>query len=262
MRVSATPQPLRTPLRVSASLSPLLTATEGPRGDASAPAHATEGLCDASALLTPLGSLRRLSPCSTPLRGFSGKLVLVLASEPCDEGYEEEEPPDPVSGDFKGHEGFSRRKHRRILSLGTSRNSLSSFWLLKPRGEGSPGSASASEGSPGSASASEGSPGSASASESSPGSASAGKGLGQALLRPRRVRQALLRPWRVRQAFTVARLISVPARDDLLVARLNSVPARDDLLVARLNSVPARDDLLVAPLNSVPARGRPPGGPA
>ncbi|KAK5616988.1 hypothetical protein CRENBAI_005465 [Crenichthys baileyi] len=58
----------------------------GGLGDASAPAHATEGPADASA-----PSLQR----------FSGKLVLVLASEPCNEGFEEEAPPDPVSGDFK-----------------------------------------------------------------------------------------------------------------------------------------------------------------
>ncbi|KAK5616469.1 hypothetical protein CRENBAI_010646 [Crenichthys baileyi] len=57
-------------------------ATEG-LGDASAPAHATEGLGDASA----------------PAHAFQGlkeQLVLVLASEPCDEGFEEEAPPDPV----------------------------------------------------------------------------------------------------------------------------------------------------------------------
>ncbi|KAK5600949.1 hypothetical protein CRENBAI_006492 [Crenichthys baileyi] len=46
----------------------------------------------------------------------------------------------------------------------------------------------------------------------------------QAPLLPLRVRQAPLLPLRVRQAFAVARLNSVPARDDLLVARLNSVP--------------------------------------
>ncbi|MEQ2240419.1 hypothetical protein ILYODFUR_014669, partial [Ilyodon furcidens] len=33
--------------------------------------------------------------------GFSEELVLVLASEPRDEGFEEEAPPDPVSEGFK-----------------------------------------------------------------------------------------------------------------------------------------------------------------
>ncbi|KAK5599436.1 hypothetical protein CRENBAI_021342 [Crenichthys baileyi] len=100
-------------------------ATEG-LGDASAPAHATEGLCDASAPAHATEGLCNASapahategPCdasalahvtegpadaSAPsLQGFIEKLVLVLASEPCDEGFEEEEPLDPVSGDFKG----------------------------------------------------------------------------------------------------------------------------------------------------------------
>ncbi|KAK5605951.1 hypothetical protein CRENBAI_002963 [Crenichthys baileyi] len=106
-----------------------------------ASAHATEGPADASA---------------PSLQGFSGKMVLVLASEPCDEGFEEEAPPDPVSGVFK--EQF-------VLVLASER-----------RDEGSPGAASASEGSPGAASASEGSPGAASASEGSPGAASASEG--------------------------------------------------------------------------------------
>ncbi|KAK5610388.1 hypothetical protein CRENBAI_005402 [Crenichthys baileyi] len=63
-------------------------------GDASAPAHATEGLGDTSA---PAHATEGPADASAPsLQGFSGKLVLVLASEPCDEGFEEEEPPDPV----------------------------------------------------------------------------------------------------------------------------------------------------------------------
>ncbi|KAK5601186.1 hypothetical protein CRENBAI_002984 [Crenichthys baileyi] len=79
-------------------------------GDASAPAHATESF------------------------------VLVLASEPREEGLEEEAPSDPVP------EGF---KEQFVLILAS-----------EPKDEGSPGAASASEGSPGSASGSEGSPGS------------------------------------------------------------------------------------------------------
>ncbi|KAK5619619.1 hypothetical protein CRENBAI_011136 [Crenichthys baileyi] len=89
--------------------------------------HATEGLGDASAFAHPL-----------------------------DEGFEEEAPPDPVSGDFKG---------QFVLVLAS-----------EPRDEGSPGNASASEGSPGAASASEGSPGAASASEGSPDATSASEG--------------------------------------------------------------------------------------
>ncbi|KAK5616713.1 hypothetical protein CRENBAI_025915 [Crenichthys baileyi] len=112
-----------------------------------ASAHATGGLCDASALAHVTEGPADASAPS--LQGFSEKLVLVLASEPCNEGFEEEEPPDPVSGDFKG---------QFVLVLAS-----------EPRDEGSPGSASASEGPPGSASASEGPPGSASASEGPPG---------------------------------------------------------------------------------------------
>ncbi|KAK5606999.1 hypothetical protein CRENBAI_010841 [Crenichthys baileyi] len=258
-------------------------ATEG-LGDASAPAHATEGLGDASA---PAHATEGLCDTSAPAHateGLCGKLVLVLASEPCDEGYEEEAPPDPVSGDFKGQfvlvlgsepldEGFEEEappdpvsgdfKGQFVLVLASepldegfeeeappdpvSGDFKEQFVLVlasEPRGEGSPGSASASEGSPGSASASEGSPGSASASEGSPGSASASEGS------PGSASASEGSPGiHGRPPETLC-----PARDDLLVARLNSVPARDDLLVARLNSVPARDDLLVARLNSVPAR--------
>ncbi|MEQ2178272.1 hypothetical protein GOODEAATRI_012323, partial [Goodea atripinnis] len=72
-------------------------ATEG-LGNASAPAHATEGLGDASTS----------APSLQAFQGFSEELVLVLASEPRDEGFEEE--------------------RRRILFLRGSRSSLSSFW--------------------------------------------------------------------------------------------------------------------------------------
>ncbi|KAK5600588.1 hypothetical protein CRENBAI_010394 [Crenichthys baileyi] len=158
-------------------------ATEG-LGDASAPAHATEGLGDASA---PAHVSEGPADTSAPsLQGFSGKLVLVLASEQCDEGFEEEALPDPVSGEFKEQfvlvlaseprdEGFEEEalsdpvpedfKEQLVLVLAS-----------EPRDEGLPGAASASEGSPGAASASEGSPGAASASEGSPGAASASEG--------------------------------------------------------------------------------------
>ncbi|MEQ2286203.1 hypothetical protein AMECASPLE_039859, partial [Ameca splendens] len=127
-------------------------ATEGP-ADASAPAHVTEGLGDASA---PAHTTEGPSDASAPvhvnegpadasapvpsLQGFSEELVLVLTSEPCDKGFKEEAPLNPVPEGFK--ECF-------VLVL-----------TFEPRDVGSPGSASASEGSPGSASASEGSPGS------------------------------------------------------------------------------------------------------
>ncbi|MED6236638.1 hypothetical protein ATANTOWER_012055 [Ataeniobius toweri] len=73
------------------------------------------------------------------------QLVLVLASEPRDEGFEEEAPPDPISEVFKV---------QLVLVLAS---------------EGPPDAASVSEGPVSSASASEGSPDSASASEGSPG---------------------------------------------------------------------------------------------
>ncbi|KAK5608748.1 hypothetical protein CRENBAI_020962 [Crenichthys baileyi] len=65
-------------------------ATEG-LGDASASAHATEGLCNASAA----------APSLQAFQGFSGELVPILVPEPCDKGFEEEVPPDPVSEGFK-----------------------------------------------------------------------------------------------------------------------------------------------------------------
>ncbi|KAK5603618.1 hypothetical protein CRENBAI_003524 [Crenichthys baileyi] len=123
--VSARPDSPRPDLK-SAS-----TSSTRPRGrrkrDASV--HATKGPCNALALAhiteCPADAL------APSLQGFSGKLVLVLASEPCDEGrgLRGGRPPDPVSGDFK--EEF-------VLVLAS-----------EPRDEGSPGSASASEGSPG-----------------------------------------------------------------------------------------------------------------
>ncbi|KAK5610454.1 hypothetical protein CRENBAI_004500 [Crenichthys baileyi] len=94
------------------------------------------GLCDASA--PPAHVSEGPANASAPsLQGFSGKLVLVLASEPCNEGFEEEEPPDHVSEGLKEQlvlilasepcdEG-SRRKRCRILSLRGSRSNLSSF---------------------------------------------------------------------------------------------------------------------------------------
>ncbi|KAK5606568.1 hypothetical protein CRENBAI_018563 [Crenichthys baileyi] len=131
--------------------APTLT-TVGLR-DASAPSLATEGLADTSAPVLATEGLPGVQPKTGPRpdscdegfedepppepvpEWFERKLVLVLAFEPRDEGFKEEAPPDPVS------EGF---KEQLVLVLAS---------------EGSPDSASASEGPVGSASASEGSPG-------------------------------------------------------------------------------------------------------
>ncbi|KAK5609080.1 hypothetical protein CRENBAI_016060, partial [Crenichthys baileyi] len=91
-----------------------------------APAHVTEGPGDGSA---PVPSLQAF-------QGFREQLVHVLASEPRDEGFEEEAPSNPVP------EGF---KEQFVLVLAS-----------EPRDEGSPGATSASKGSPDTAS--EGSP--------------------------------------------------------------------------------------------------------
>ncbi|KAK5607664.1 hypothetical protein CRENBAI_024025 [Crenichthys baileyi] len=83
-----------------------------------ASAHVTEGLCDASA---PAHVTEGPADASAPsLQGYSGKLVLVLASEPCDEGFEEEEPPDPVFEGFKGHFGHCLTHPVIYASLCTS----------------------------------------------------------------------------------------------------------------------------------------------
>ncbi|KAK5606303.1 hypothetical protein CRENBAI_023695 [Crenichthys baileyi] len=149
-------------------------ATEGP-ADASAPAHATEGPADSSAPAHATDGPADASAPTPSLQGFSEKLTLVLASEPCDEGFEEEEPPDPVFEGFKEQfvlvlasehldEGFEEKAPPDPVS-GEFKEQFVLVLASEPRDEGSPGSASASEGSPGSAS--EGSP--ASASEGSPG---------------------------------------------------------------------------------------------
>ncbi|KAK5621650.1 hypothetical protein CRENBAI_023915 [Crenichthys baileyi] len=135
-------------------------ATEG-LGDASGPAHVTECLGDALAHATEgpadaSASSQQGVAESLVVEVFKEQLVLILAPEPVDEGFEEEAPSDAGAGGFK---------ERFVLVL-----------AFEPRDEGSPGSASGSEGSPGSASGSEGSPGSASGSEGSPGSASASEG--------------------------------------------------------------------------------------
>ncbi|KAK5606114.1 hypothetical protein CRENBAI_000300 [Crenichthys baileyi] len=205
-------------------------ATEG-LGDASAPAHATEGFCDASA---------------PSLQGFSGKLVLVLASEPCDEGYEEEEPPDPVSGDFKGQfvlvlasepldEEFKEEAPPDPVS-GDFKEQFVLVLASEPRGEGLPGSASASEGLPGSASASEGLPGSASASEGLPGSASASEGLPGS-------------------ASASEGLPGIPGRPPELCACSGRPPGRPPELCACSGRPPGRPPELCA------CSGRPPGRP-
>ncbi|KAK5619563.1 hypothetical protein CRENBAI_013049 [Crenichthys baileyi] len=166
-------------------------ATEG-RGDASAPGQATEGPCDPSA---PVHATEGLGDASAPahstegvgdpfasapglkaFQGFSKRLVLVLVPEPCDEGFEDEPPPEPVPERFKKElilvlaseprdEGFEEEATPDPVS-----EEFKEQLVLVLASEGPPGSASVSEGLPGSASASEGSPGSAPASEGSPGS--------------------------------------------------------------------------------------------
>ncbi|KAK5610092.1 hypothetical protein CRENBAI_011967, partial [Crenichthys baileyi] len=74
--------------------------SEGP-ADASAPAHVSEGPADASAPAHVSEGPANALASAPSLQGFSGKLVLVLASEPCDKGFEEEEPPDHVFEGFK-----------------------------------------------------------------------------------------------------------------------------------------------------------------
>ncbi|KAK5623197.1 hypothetical protein CRENBAI_018005 [Crenichthys baileyi] len=72
--------------------------TEG-RGDTSAPAQATEGLGNASALAHAtegLGYASASAPGLKAFQGFSERLVLILVPEPCDEGFEDETPPEPV----------------------------------------------------------------------------------------------------------------------------------------------------------------------
>ncbi|MEQ2242632.1 hypothetical protein ILYODFUR_037903 [Ilyodon furcidens] len=66
-------------------------------GDASAPAHATEGLGDASA---PAHATEGPGDTSASVHATES-FVLVLASVSRDEGFEEGVPPDPVSGEFK-----------------------------------------------------------------------------------------------------------------------------------------------------------------
>ncbi|KAK5605436.1 hypothetical protein CRENBAI_013476, partial [Crenichthys baileyi] len=75
--------------------------SEGP-ADASAPAPVSEGPADASAP-APVseGPADALAPSLQAFQGFSEKLVLVLASEPRDEGFEEEVLPDLVPEGFK-----------------------------------------------------------------------------------------------------------------------------------------------------------------
>ncbi|KAK5617012.1 hypothetical protein CRENBAI_016491 [Crenichthys baileyi] len=124
--------------------------TSGLQTAAAAVEQPTSGLQSTAAVEQPTSA----APSDPVPEGFKKQFVLVLASEPRDEGFEEEVPSDPVP------EGF---KEQFVLVLAS-----------EPRDEGSPGPASASEGLPGSASASEGLPGSASASEGSPGSASEG----------------------------------------------------------------------------------------
>ncbi|KAK5623014.1 hypothetical protein CRENBAI_021163 [Crenichthys baileyi] len=184
-------------------------------GPADASAQATEGLSDASAsvhaterLGDPLGP----APGLKAFQGFSERLDLVLVPEPCDEGFEDEPPPDPVPerseeklvlimASEPRDEGFEEEapldpvsegfKEQLVLVL-ASKGSLGSVPVSEdpvgaasasegpvgsvPVSEGPVDSVPVSEGSPGSASASEGSPGSASGSEGSPGSVLASEG--------------------------------------------------------------------------------------
>ncbi|KAK5603517.1 hypothetical protein CRENBAI_005931 [Crenichthys baileyi] len=143
---------------------------EGP-ADASAPAHVIEGPADASAPAHVIeGPVDASAPSLQAFQGFSEKLILVLASEPCDEGFEEEAPPDPVSEGFEeqlvhvlASEPCDEEFEKEAPSDPAPEGFKEQFVLVlvsEPRDEGSPGAASASEGSPGFASISEGSPGS------------------------------------------------------------------------------------------------------
>ncbi|KAK5607607.1 hypothetical protein CRENBAI_013979 [Crenichthys baileyi] len=138
--------------------------TEG-LGDASASAHATEGLGDTSAVAPSLQAFQGFrfeeeAPPDPVSEGYKEQLVLVLASEPRDEGFEEEAPPDPVSVELV----------LVLASEGPPDAASVSEGPVPSASEGLPGAASASEGSPGGASASqEGSPGATSASEGLPG---------------------------------------------------------------------------------------------
>ncbi|KAK5599267.1 hypothetical protein CRENBAI_023785 [Crenichthys baileyi] len=197
----------------------------GGPGDASAPAHATEGLCDASApahVIEGPADASAPAPSLQAFQGFSEKLVLVLASEPCDEGFEEEAPPDPVSEGLKEQlflilasepcdEGFEEEApsdpvHQALLQ--SPRVPLAHSLFMRPLAHWRPPELCACWGRP----------------------------LDRCLN-------------------------SVPAGDDLPIARLNSVPAGDDLPIARLNSVPAEDDLPIARLNFVFVFGPPTEAP-
>ncbi|KAK5598489.1 hypothetical protein CRENBAI_009959 [Crenichthys baileyi] len=178
--------------------------------------HATGGLCDAPALAHVTEGPTDASAPS--LQGFSWKLVLVLASEPCDKGFEEEAPPVPVSGDFKGQ--FVLVLASEPLDEGFEEEAPQDPALLRPLRV-------------------------CQALPLRVRQAFAGARLNSVLARDDLL-VARLNSVPARDDLLVARLNSVPARDDLLVARLNSVPARDDLLVARPNSVPVSGPPAVA----------------
>ncbi|KAK5601747.1 hypothetical protein CRENBAI_021331 [Crenichthys baileyi] len=146
--------------------------TEG-LGDASASAHLTEGLGDASASAHVTEGLGDASASVHATESF----VLVLASDPRDEGFEEEAPPDLVPEEFKDHFVLVLASETRAEGSPGSASASEGLPGIASASEGSPGIASASEGSPGIASASEGSPGAASASEGSHDAASASEGL-------------------------------------------------------------------------------------
>ncbi|MEQ2246437.1 hypothetical protein ILYODFUR_038438, partial [Ilyodon furcidens] len=108
-------------------------------------------------------------------QGFSERLILILVPEPCDEGFEDESPSEPVPERFEKElvlilaseprdEGFEEEAPLDPVSEGFKEQ-----LVLVLASEGPPDSAPVSKGPAGSVSASEGLPGSASVSEGSPG---------------------------------------------------------------------------------------------
>ncbi|KAK5609430.1 hypothetical protein CRENBAI_009586 [Crenichthys baileyi] len=108
LRVPATPLPLLKSLRVPATPQLLLTPLRVP-ATPQLPAQATEGRRDASASASGLKAFQ----------GLSERLVLVLVPGPCDEGFEDEPPSEPVPERFKDEPppDPERFKERLVLIL-------------------------------------------------------------------------------------------------------------------------------------------------
>ncbi|MEQ2184797.1 hypothetical protein GOODEAATRI_011802, partial [Goodea atripinnis] len=211
----------------------------GVPGDASAPAQAAEGRGDASA------------PGLKAFQGSGVRLVLVLASELRDEGFEDEPAPEPVPEGFEDElvleprdEGFEDgpepvpewfEKELILVLASEPRDEGSEEEVLPdPVSESHVGAASVSEGSPSTTAASKGSPGTMKAKpDSKPPEFHRVPGGSFTLLGRPPDRQFLLR-----QPPLSPRLCrpSLPTAQDSLF-RLNFVPARGDILVARLNFV-------------------------